>query len=130
MPLIKERVSFLHEIPEKVDYLFHEPPVPAPEEFIPKKADLSHTKALLRLGRSLLGPLSVEDDAGAEALVKAKAEAEGVKLGDLLMPLRVALTGKRVSPPLFGSIRILGENRCLARVERALAVLDADEGKR
>jgi glutamyl-tRNA synthetase len=126
MPLIKERISFLHEIPEKLDYLFHEPPVPAPEEFIPKKADLSQTTALLRLGRELLGPLSAGDDAGAEALVKAKAEAEGVKLGDLLMPLRVAVTGKRVSPPLFGSIRILGEKRCFARVERALDSLAAE----
>jgi glutamyl-tRNA synthetase len=120
MPLIKERISFLHEIPEKLDYLFADPPVPAPEEFIPKKSDLSHTITLLRLGRELPGELALLDDEGAEALVKATAEREGVKLGDLLMPLRVAITGKRVSPPLFPSIRLLGAARCLARVDRAL----------
>jgi glutamyl-tRNA synthetase len=127
MPLVKERASFLREIPEKLDYLFAEPPVPAAAEFIPKKADLAHTISLLRLGRELLGDLAALDDDAAEALVKAKAEGAGVKLGDLLMPLRVAVTGKRVSPPLFGSIRILGAETCLARADRALGVLEAAE---
>ncbi|MDR1908542.1 MAG: glutamate--tRNA ligase, partial [Spirochaetaceae bacterium] len=62
-------------------------------------------------------------EAGAEELARAKAEAEGVKIGDLLMPLRVAITGKRVSPPLFGSLRILGSARSLDRVDRALRLL-------
>jgi glutamyl-tRNA synthetase len=91
---------------------------------MPKKADLAQTVTLLRLGRDFIGELAGRDDAGAEALVKARSESAGVKLGDLLMPLRVAVTGKRVSPPLFGSIRILGAKTCLARVERALKVLE------
>jgi glutamyl-tRNA synthetase len=40
-----------------------------------------------------------------------------------MMPLRVAVTGSRVSPPLFGSLRILGTERSLGRVDRALAAL-------
>jgi len=40
-----------------------------------------------------------------------------------MMPLRVAITGSRVSPPLFGSIRLLGEMKSLARVDRALEYL-------
>jgi glutamyl-tRNA synthetase len=62
-------------------------------------------------------------DEDAETLIKAKAEEAGVKLGDLMMPLRVAITGSRVSPPLFGSLRILGAERALARVDRALEAL-------
>ena len=62
-------------------------------------------------------------DEEAEALVKARAEEAAVKLGDLLMPLRVAITGARVSPPLFGSVRILGAERAIARVDRALEAL-------
>jgi glutamyl-tRNA synthetase len=124
MPLIKERSVLLREIPEKLDYLFAEPAVPAPAEFIPKKADAAQTITLLRLGGDFLGELAVLDDAGAEALVKARAESAAVKLGDLLMPLRVAVTGKRVSPPLFPSIRILGAERSLARLSRALEALE------
>ena len=123
MPLIKERLTLLSQAPEKLGYLFSEPPLPAAEEFFPKKADLQTTAALLHIGRDMAASLAVLDDGEAEALVKARAEAEGVKLGDLLMPLRVAITGARVSPPLFGSIRLLGAARSLARADRALAVL-------
>jgi glutamyl-tRNA synthetase len=125
MPLIRERLSFLHEAAEKLAYLFSEPSLPAPEEFFPKKANLADTVKLLQLGRDLVQPLATaEDDQTAEALVKEEAEKAGVKLGDLLMPLRVAITGARVSPPLFGSLRLLGAERSLQRVERALRLLE------
>jgi glutamyl-tRNA synthetase len=41
-----------------------------------------------------------------------------------MMPLRVAITGQRVSPPLFGSLRLLGSEKALARVDRALESLE------
>jgi glutamyl-tRNA synthetase len=125
MPLIKERLTSLNEAAEKLRYLFSEPAVPAAQEFIPKKADLAQTISLLRLGRELIRPLCEAGEEAAEALVKAAAEQAGAKLGDLLMPLRVAVTGARVSPPLFGSLRILGAERSLARVDAALAALGA-----
>jgi glutamyl-tRNA synthetase len=124
MPLIKERVSFLHEIPAKLGYLFAEPPIPAVTEFIPKKADLAEAIKLLHICRDLTEAMARSSDEEAEALIKARAETEGVKLGDLMMPLRVAITGARVSPPLFGSLRILGAERSLERVDRALAALE------
>jgi glutamyl-tRNA synthetase len=63
------------------------------------------------------------DDEAAETFIKDFAEKKGVKLGDLMMPLRVALTGARVSPPLFGSLRILGAEKSLERTDRALTFL-------
>jgi glutamyl-tRNA synthetase len=127
MGLVKERVSFLREIPEKLRYLFAEPPLPAAEEFVPKKSDLKQAALLLRTGKDLVEPLAVLSDGDAEALVKARAEKEGVKLGDLMMPLRVAITGARISPPLFGSLRLLGPQRSLERTERALAFLEGKQ---
>ena len=52
-----------------------------------------------------------------------KAEELGIKLGDFMMPIRMAVTGSRVSPPLIGSILVLGKERALARLERTLATL-------
>ena len=124
MPLIRERMSFLNEAAEKLRYLFREPAIPPAQEFIPKKADLARTISLLRLGRDLTRPLAESGEEAAEALVKAAAEKADVKLGDMLMPLRVAITGSRVSPPLFGSLRILGAERSLQRVDAALAALE------
>jgi glutamyl-tRNA synthetase len=125
MPLIRERLIFLHEAAEKLAYLFSEPKVPAAEEFIPKKAALADAIQLLQLGRELVRPLAeAPDDAAAEAFIKEQAEKNSVKLGDLMMPLRVAITGSRVSPPLFGSLRLLGADRSLRRVDKALEALE------
>ena len=124
MPLIRERLVYLNEAAAKLGYLFTEPEVPPAEEFIPKKGDLAAAAALLRGGRELVKPLAeAADDETAETLIKDYAGKNAVKLGDLMMPLRVAITGARVSPPLFGSLRLLGTERSLERVDRALAKL-------
>jgi len=129
MELVRERASYLPEIPAKLGYLFSEPALPAIEEFIPKKLDRADAIVLLRMGRSLFDNFfpdgKTASDEEMENIVKEKAEKETVKLGDLLMPLRVALTGSRVSPPLFGSIRLLGKEKCLSRIDRALSALTA-----
>ncbi len=110
---------------KKLAYLFSEPALPAVEEFIPKKSDLAAAVQLLRLGRTLVQPLAeAPDDETAEAFIKEQAEKNAVKLGDLMMPLRVAITGARVSPPLFGSVRLLGAERSLRRVDNALQLLE------
>ncbi|MDR2149866.1 MAG: glutamate--tRNA ligase [Spirochaetaceae bacterium] len=126
MPLIRERVSFLAEIPAKIRYLFIDPVIPAPEEFFPKKATLQTTIALLSLAQTMVPPLaSFDEDTASEQFVKETAQRAGVKLGDLMMPLRVAITGSRISPPLFASIRLLGQTKSCAYVNRALSYLCA-----
>jgi glutamyl-tRNA synthetase len=128
MPLIRERLTFLHEAAGKIAYLFSDPPLPPAEEFIPKKLERAGTIRLMRLGRELVQPLAeAQDDAAAEAYIKEQAEKNAVKLGDLMMPLRVAITGSRVSPPLFGSLRLLGAEQSLQRVDRALQLLEKHE---
>jgi glutamyl-tRNA synthetase len=124
MALVKERLTFLNEVPEKIAYLFREPEIPAAEEFIPKKCDLTKTIELLQIGKELTRSLAeAPDDEQAENFIKAEAEKREIKLGDLMMPLRVAITGSSVSPPLFGSLRILGAEHSMERVENALVKL-------
>jgi len=121
MPLVKERLVFLSEVHEKIAYLFSEPEIPAAEEFIPKKSDLAKTVEILQIGKELARKLAeMPSDEKAEEFIKTEAEKREIKLGDLMMPLRVAITGSRVSPPLFGSLRILGADKSVERVQRAL----------
>jgi glutamyl-tRNA synthetase len=121
MPLIRERLTYTHEAAGKIAYLFAPPSLLAPQEFFPKKGGLAETVSLLRLARDMVQSLAnAADDVTAEAYIKEQAEKNAVKLGDLMMPLRVAITGSRVSPPLFGSLRILGAEESLARVDKAL----------
>jgi len=51
--------------------------------------------------------------------MRALAEELEMKAGDLFMLLRVACTGRPVSPPLFESMEILGKGLCLQRIEAA-----------
>ena len=82
------------------------------------------TIELLQVGKELVSVLAqMPNDEQAESFIKAEAEKREIKLGDLMMPLRVAITGSRVSPPLFGSIRLLGAECSVKRVEKALEKL-------
>ena len=60
------------------------------------------------------------DQSSKEALAKSCAEELGIKMGDFMMPVRMAVTGSRVSPPLMGSILILGVEKSIERVKRTL----------
>ena len=62
--------------------------------------------------------LLTEDD--AFLLFKEKSESLGIKTGDFMMPIRVAVTGSKISPPLIGSIKILGLEEATKRIEKAL----------
>ncbi len=56
-----------------------------------------------------------------ERELKAFVETEGIKIGQIIHALRVAITGKAVGFGMFETLAILGRERCLARIERALA---------
>jgi glutamyl-tRNA synthetase len=59
-----------------------------------------------------------------EAGIRRLAEDEGFKkAGDLFMLLRVAVTGRKESPPLFETMQILGRDASLARMDAAAAAL-------
>ena len=125
MPLVKERLRFLSDAPIMMRYLFEEPPLPATEEFIPKKLDKARAAELLAAAGALLPSCDLSDLAAAETKYRAEAERLGAKFGDLMMPLRVAVTGSRVSPPLFESIRLIGVPKALERIARAKKSLEA-----
>ncbi|MBO4534253.1 MAG: glutamate--tRNA ligase, partial [Treponema sp.] len=123
MPLIQERLKFLTEAAEMVHFMFTEPAVPPADQIIPKRIDAAKTKEVLEASKEFVGKCFELDHEAAEEWAKAKAEELGIKLGDFMMPIRMAVTGSRVSPPLIGSIVVLGKDRSLARIERTLATL-------
>ncbi len=55
------------------------------------------------------------------AAAKASAESNGIKLGDILQPVRVALTGSTVSEPVNELLEVVGREESLRRIERAIA---------
>lgn len=123
MPLIQERLHFLCDAAEMVHFMFTEPAVPPADQIIPKKLDVAKTKEVLEAAKTFVSEIFGKTHGEAEALAKENAEKLGIKLGDFMMPIRMAVTGSRVSPPLIGSIWVLGKEKSLARIERTLATL-------
>ena len=121
MPLVKERLHLLSEITEMVRFLFEEPAVPPAEEIIPKKLDAETTKKVLQKAIEVMPKIAGLDDHTGGEVFRAEADAMGIKMGDFMMPVRMTVTGSRISPPLVGSIQILGIEKTVKRIEKAIA---------
>jgi glutamyl-tRNA synthetase len=126
LPLMKERLHFLSDIAPLSRFLFTDVSEYRMEEVIPKKLDARKTLEVLRTGRELVAGFPELGEEKTEERFRAKAEEHGVKLGAMLMPIRVAITGSKVSPPLFGSIELLGIEPTLERIDRVLSLLEGE----
>ena len=123
IPLVKERLKVLNEAPDLARFLFHEVAGYPAESLIPKTLDGPKTLEILRVDRELVAAMEEHTDEEVEELFRVKAGELEVKLGAMLMPLRVALTGSTVSPPLFESIRLLGITPSIRRIDDAIELL-------
>ncbi|MBX9787356.1 MAG: glutamate--tRNA ligase [Pirellulales bacterium] len=75
---------------------------------------------LLDKYRSELATLATWDVASLEQATQAFIEAQGIKIGDIIHAIRVAITGKGVGPGLYDCLAILGRDTSLARMRRAV----------
>ena len=71
--------------------------------------------------RNRLADANVFEAAELETLLKSYVEEKGIKIGQIVHAVRVAVTGKAVGFGLFETMAILGQQRCLARIDRALS---------
>lgn len=131
MPLIKERLKLLTDAPLMVRFLFEDVGEIKAEDIIPKKQTAQKTAEILWAAEefALMIPSLVKEKGteGAEQAAKDRAEALGVKLGDFMMPIRIAVTGSRISPPLIGSIVALGGEEAARRIARAKKIVEKGE---
>ena len=121
IPLIQERLKRLVDVPGLVDFFFvEELPDYDPAMLVPKKMTAAETRPLLAEGRTLLAEITPFVSDSLERSLRALAEARGVKAGQFFTPIRVAVCGRTVAPPLFGTLQVLGRERVLGRVDLAL----------
>jgi glutamyl-tRNA synthetase len=117
-PLVQERVTTLADVPGYVDWLFlPEAPI---EEGSWEKAMVKGPEAVGMLDDAIAAFADAEWTAEAlHACLLALGEARGLKLGKAQAPVRVAVTGRTVGPPLFESLVLLGRERTLERLRAA-----------
>ena len=119
--LMRERVTFVHEIPQKAGWFFEDPV--SYEEATVKKRWKPESAGWLRDFVPVLESLPAFDHPTLEPAARSYAEERGGKLGDLVHPLRLATTGVGGGPGLFELMEVLGREACLRRIGRALEVL-------
>ncbi len=113
MPLLKTRAKTLAELVDKAEFLYSEG-ARAPDAAAAAVLTADARAQLARVAAALDG--DPWDTPSLEARVRALAEKEGTKLGDLAQPLRVAITGRTASPPIFEVLAVLGREEALTRI--------------
>jgi glutamyl-tRNA synthetase len=128
IPLIQERLPALGAIGDLIGFLFVDRLVLDPALLVPKRWDAATTRAGLAAAREAIATVEavVFEADEIEPSLRRLAEERGWKAGDLFMAIRVAVTGRTATPPLFDTLVALGRERTLARLDVAIAVLDAD----
>jgi glutamyl-tRNA synthetase len=124
-PLIQERMVTLDEGPEKAGFFFVEDIHPDPHELIGKNMTVLDSAYALKRCLELLDGLPDVNPETTEEPLRALTEELGLKLGQLLGIVRVAVTGQSVSPPLLESMEIIGREKVLKRLNNALKTLEA-----
>jgi glutamyl-tRNA synthetase len=114
MPGLKERAKTLVELGQGAAFLLAQRPLSCDD----KAAQLLNAEARALLSR-LVSRLEAHNDwqlERIEAEIRAFAEEENLKLGKVAQPLRAAVTGSTVSPPIFDVLATLGRDEALARI--------------
>jgi glutamyl-tRNA synthetase len=126
IPLVKERIKLLSEIAEMADFFFTDGELNYEIDTVLSKSYAGNPagarEALERVARAVDGVDDWSHEA-LEAAIRPLAEDLGVKAGELFGVLRVAVTGKTATPPLFETMEVLGREKTLERLRSAIARL-------
>jgi glutamyl-tRNA synthetase len=112
-PLVQEKIARLAEFPGFAGFLFG--------DVEPDPADLDGGGPMLAAADEALASLEPFEAPAIEAALRATAERLGLKPRQAFQPIRVAVTGSKVSPGLFESIELLGREATLSRLRAAAA---------
>ncbi len=125
IPLIQERLKRLDEASALTDFFFRDELEYDSALLVGKKHSPDESKGALQ---EVLARLSDMPEFSVEALetaLRRLVEELGWSTGPLFMMIRVAVTGSTATPPLFQTMSVLGKERCLARIRRAIEKLSA-----
>ncbi|RPD49247.1 glutamate--tRNA ligase [Hymenobacter sediminis] len=121
--LVKERATFPADLAREAQ-LFFQRPTSYEEQVISKKWNAQVAGALAEFARQLPATSDTTPE-GIKALLTQVLEAQGIKIGQVLQALRVAVTGAGAGPDLMHIMSILGAQETAERIEQAVAQLPA-----
>ena len=125
IPLIKERMTTLGEARDLVGFLFTDPIEQDRSILVPKKREPHDTVTALSRATVALRYLEPFAADRLEPAIAAVAADTGWTVRDLTIAIRAAVTGRKVGPPLYESLALLGKERVMARLEAAQELIPA-----
>jgi glutamyl-tRNA synthetase len=120
-PLVQTRVVTMSEVPAMVDFLFLEDPA-IDQAAWDKTMSADFAREVLSHCAAEFATCEWNHDA-LKVILESWTEAKELKLGKTQAPIRVAMTGRTVGPPLFESIEILGRDETVRRLQNSMTRL-------
>jgi glutamyl-tRNA synthetase len=117
VPLVQEKIAKLSDFPGFAGFFFG--------DVEPAAAELDGGGPMLAATIDALASLEPFEAPAIEAALRSAADGLGLKPRQAFQPIRVAVTGSRVSPGLFESIELLGRETALSRLRAAAALAPA-----
>lgn len=123
---LQSRIKLMADVVDLAKYFFKDD-YAYNLEVVGKILTKPKTEEILNYAHDVIETVPVLDEEHLKPLLRAGMEKFGVKMGDLIQPIRVALTGTNVSPGIYDVLALLGRERVLARIERTMAMLKERE---
>jgi len=124
IPLIRERLVTLDDCLPFTAWFFKETIEPKPADLVAKNLTVSQSLEVARKAYEILVALPEISPQIAEPPMRFLVEQLGLSPNQVFGILRVAVTGQTVSPPLFESMEIIGKEKVLERVKKAIGILE------
>jgi glutamyl-tRNA synthetase len=124
-PLLQERIRTLDEAVDMAGFFFRDAVHPATETLRIDGRSPADSADVLQAAYDASSSVARWGADDLEQPLRALAERSGLSPGQLFGPMRMAITGQAVSPPLFETMEIVGRERCLERLSAAVRALRA-----
>lgn len=122
-PLIQERLKTMVEIAPMVEFLFKDSIERDINAMYGKGIDAGISKVVLEKVLAALTPLEDFSHSGIESVLRAISEELKLKAGPMFGVVRIAVTGKKITPPLFESLVALGKEKTLERIKETIGII-------
>jgi glutamyl-tRNA synthetase len=123
-PIVQERLTTLDDVVDMAGFFFKEEVQLAPERLVIKGLTPEQSAEIARRSAEVIAGLPSLDPEVAEPPMRALVEELGLSAGQVFGQIREAITGQRVSPPLFETMEIIGREKVLARLIQAAEILE------
>jgi glutamyl-tRNA synthetase len=125
--LIQQRIVTLEDAPEMGGFFFEDEVNPDPEDLVGKKMTPAQSATAAQRAYQVLEEEPEITHETTETQLRTLADELDLSAGQLFGILRAAVTGRKVSPPLFQTMAVFGKDTVLERIEDAIRTLETME---